>query len=84
MADLIHQSALLAKADADIALGEARIARQRMEIATLRRDGHDTRSATALLEAFEHSLRLWQACRAQLRRVSEAAERRRTSHSLED
>jgi hypothetical protein len=59
----------LAKARADVAQGEDRVAKQEALIAELQRDGHDTAAARALLAAFRHMLNEWRNHRDQVERM---------------
>jgi hypothetical protein len=61
--DIAREIAQLVVADRHIAEGEARLARQREMIEELRRDGHDTDRAEALLAAFARSLETWRTHR---------------------
>ena len=64
--DREREVAALAKADADLVLGEQRIAEQRLRIERLRRDGQDLDQAEEMLRAFQASLQEWQTHRASI------------------
>jgi hypothetical protein len=75
MIDLEQEQEELAKADADIADGEDRLARQEELVTQLHLDGHDTTPAKELLEALRRTLEEWRSRRAQIVAVIEQAER---------
>ncbi|HEX2527223.1 MAG TPA: hypothetical protein VHL31_13125 [Geminicoccus sp.] len=70
MGELDDERRQLAKADQDIAAGEARIARQRDLIERLQKTPHDASDAEALLGKLEEVVRAWRDHRTQiLRRI---------------
>jgi hypothetical protein len=75
MVDLAIEREHLAQADRDIDAGERRIAAQRLLLARLRRDGHETGEAERLLLNFEQTLAMWKAHRdAILREIARLEE----------
>jgi hypothetical protein len=75
MIDLARERAELAKADACIAAGEERVARQEATVSQLSLDGHDTTEARQLLATFEKILAEWRSHRAQVVRMIGTAKR---------
>lgn len=69
MLNLAEERRVLAKAERDIAEGEARISRQAALLERLRRGGRDVARAEALLETLRQTLRAWQAHRAEILRT---------------
>ena len=59
MAEVLDEHAELAKADADIAAGERRVAEQIELIEWLAKHHHDTAMAEQLLRVFEQTLDAW-------------------------
>jgi Fe2+ or Zn2+ uptake regulation protein len=65
-ANQMREQADLGRADEHIAQAEERINQQRMRIAELARDGHDTTTAEELLRVLDESLATMKAHRAQI------------------
>ncbi len=69
MLDLATERDHLAKADRDIAEGEARISRQVELIGRLRENGHSVSDAEELLATLRQTLQAWQDHRTEILRT---------------
>jgi len=69
MPDLATERQHLAKADRDIAEGEARISHQAALIERLREGGHRVSEAEELLAVLQQTLQAWQDHRAEIIRT---------------
>lgn len=75
MLDLATEREHLAKADLDLAEGEARISRQIELIDRLRKGGHSVSEAEGLLDTLQQTLQAWQGHREEIIRTIARLER---------
>lgn len=75
MPDVESERGHLARAERDIAEGEARISRQAELVARLQAEGQRTEDAEALLRNFRETLQAWKAHRGLILRVIADPER---------
>lgn len=74
--DIARETDNLARAERHLAEGEERVERQREMVIQLRRDGHDTARAEALLAQFLRTLDAWQTHRNAVAGAVSSAQRR--------